>query len=95
LQKYVLRNNPKEQGFMSKLFRSDAPMALAGSLIVLAGLFLAEPPRRASSAAAGEASVYKWNVADKAQPLLGLSRDRLQAGFAQSLTYPVQGACTA
>ena len=70
-------------------------MALAGSLVVVAGLFLAEPPRGANSASAGEALAYKWNVADNAQPLLGLSRDRLQAGFAQSLTYPVQGACTA
>ena len=78
---------------MSKLFRRDPAMALAGSLIV--GLLLAEPPRRASSAPAGEETAYTWNVADKAQPLLGLSRDRLQAGFAQSLTYPVQGACTA
>ena len=80
---------------MSKLFRRDTTIALAGSLIVAAGMFLAEPPRRASSASAGETPVYKWNVADKAQPLLGLSRDSLQAGFAQSLTYPVQGACTA
>ena len=80
---------------MSKLFRRDPAMALAASLIAVAGLLMAEPPRRASSASAGEATVYKWNVADKAQPLLGLSRDRLQAGFAQSLTYPVQGACTA
>jgi len=70
-------------------------MALTGSLIVIAGLFLAEPPRRASSSSARDVPVYKWNVADKAQPLLGLSRDRLQAGFAQSLTYPVQGACSA
>ena len=80
---------------MSKLFRRDPAVALAGSLIVVAGLLLAEPPRRASSASAGEATIYKWNVTEKAQPLLGLSRDRLQAGFAQSLTYPVQGACTA
>jgi len=80
---------------MAKLFSKDPAMALAGSLIIVAGLFLAEPPRRASSASAGEATGYKWNVVDKAQPLLGLNRDRLQAGFAQSLTYPVQGACTA
>ena len=80
---------------MSRLFRRDPAIALAASLIVVAGLFLAEPPRRASSASAGEASVYKWNIADKAQPLLGLSRDLLQPGFAQSLTYPVQGACGA
>ena len=79
---------------MSKLFSRDQAIALAGSLIVI-GLFLAAPPRPASSASAGEATVYKWNVTDKAQPLLGLSRDRLQPGFAQSLTYPVQGACTA
>ena len=78
---------------MSQLFRRDV-MVLAGSLAVVAGLFLAEPRRYASSASTGEA-VYKWNVADKAQPLLGLSRDRLPPGFAQSLTYPVQGACTA
>ena len=78
---------------MLRLFRRDPAMALAGSLIVFAALFLAEPPRRASSASAGEATVYKWNVGDNAQPLLGLSRDRLQPGFAQSLTYPFQGAC--
>ena len=81
---------------MSKLFRRDPAVALAGSLIVLAALFLAEPPRRASSASAGDVrTVYKWNVADKAQPLLGLSGVRLQAGFAQSLAYPVRGACNA
>ena len=80
---------------MSKLFRRDPAIALAGCFTVVAGLFLAEPPRRASSAPAGEVTEYKWNVADKAQPLLGLSRDRLQPGFAQSLTYPVQGACSA
>ena len=79
---------------MSKLFRRGPAMALAGSLITVAGLSLAEPPGRASSASAGERTVYKWNVADKAQPLLGLSRDRLQPGFAQSLTYPLQGACS-
>jgi hypothetical protein len=80
---------------MSKLFRRDSATVLAGSLIVVAGLLLAEPPRRANSASAGEATAYKWNVAEKSLPLLGLSRDRLQPGFAQSLTYPVQGACTA
>jgi hypothetical protein len=80
---------------MSKLFRRNPAMAVTGSLIIVAGLFLAEPPRRASSASGSEATVYKWNVADKDQPLLGLSRDRLQPGFPQSLTYPVQGACTA
>jgi hypothetical protein len=79
---------------MSPLFRRDHVMALAGSIIFVAGLFLTEPPRRASSASAGEAPDYKWNVSDKAQPLLRLSRDRLPADFAQSLTYPVQGACT-
>ena len=80
---------------MSELFSRDSIRALAVSLIVVAGLFLAEAPRRVSSASAGNATVYKWNVADKAQPLLVLSQDRLQPGFAQSLTYPVQGACTA
>jgi len=80
---------------MSKRFSRDPAMAFAGGLIVVATLFLAEPLRRGVSAAAGEATLYKWNVADKAQPLLSLSRDRLQAGFAQSLTYPVQGACRA
>jgi hypothetical protein len=94
LQKYVYAITER-QGSMSKLFRRDPAMTLAASLIVAAGLFLAEPPRPASSASAGEATVYKWNVADKAQPLLGLSQDRLRPGFAQSLTYPVQGACTA
>jgi hypothetical protein len=80
---------------MSKLFRRDSAMALAGSLFVVA-LFLAEPPRGAISAPAGDVrTVYKWNVADKAQPLLGLSGVRLQAGFAQSLAYPVRGACNA
>ena len=79
---------------MSQLFRRDHVMVLAASLAVVAGLFLAEP-RRYASASTGEATVYKWNVADKAQPLLSLSRDRLPAGFAQSLTYPFQGACTA
>jgi hypothetical protein len=80
---------------MSQLFRRDRVMVLAGSLVIVAGLFLAEPRRYASSASTGEAIDYKWNVGDKAQPLLSLSRDRLPADFAQSLTYPVQGACTA
>ena len=80
---------------MSKVFGRDPAMVLAGSLIVVVGLFLAEPPRGARSASAGEATAYKWNVAEKGLPLLSLSRDRLQPGFAQSLTYPVQGACSA
>lgn len=80
---------------MSQLFRRDHVRLLAGGLMVVAALFLAEPGRYASSATAGEATGYKWNVTDKAQPLLNLSSDRLPAGFAQSLTYPIQGACTA
>jgi hypothetical protein len=63
--------------------------------MVVVSLFLAEAPRVAKSASPGEATTYKWNVAEKGSPLLGLSRDRLQPGFAQSLTYPVQGACSA
>ena len=42
-----------------------------------------------------EATAYKWNIGEKGSPLLDLNRDRLQPGFAQSLTYPVQGACSA
>jgi hypothetical protein len=78
---------------MSKLFGRDRTMGLAGSLIVVVGLFLAEAPR-VRSASAGEATAYKWNVGEKGLPLLDLSRDRLQSGFAQSLTYPVQGKCS-
>jgi len=70
-------------------------MAVAASLIIVVGVLLADTPKGASSASAAEAPVYKWNVADKAQPLLGLSLDHLRAGFAQSLSYPVQGACNA
>ena len=70
-------------------------MVLAGSLMIVSGLFLAEATAYSSSATAGEATLYNWNVADKTQPLLGLNRDRLPAGFAQSLTYPLQVACTA
>lgn len=33
------------------------------------------------------ASAFKWNVAEKDAPLLGLSQDRLQPGFDQSLSY--------
>lgn len=33
------------------------------------------------------AVTYKWNVADKNLPLLGLTQDRLQPGFDQSLSY--------
>ena len=79
---------------MSKLFGRDQAMGLAVSLLVVISLFLAEAPR-ARSASAGEPTAYKWNVAEKGLPLLGLSRDRLQSDFAQSLTYPVQGACSA
>jgi len=68
-------------------------MGLAGSLIVAVSLFLAEAPR-ARSASAGEATTYKWNVAEKGLPLLDLSRDRLPSDFARSLTYPVQGKCS-
>lgn len=78
---------------MSKLFGRDRAMGLAGSLLVVISLFLAEAPR-ARSASAGEPIAYKWNVAEKGSPLLGLDRDRLQPGFAQSLTYPVQGKCS-
>jgi hypothetical protein len=79
---------------MSKLFGRDRAIVLAGSLIVVVSLFLAEAPRAASSASVGEATAYKWNVAEKGSPLLGLDRDRLQPGFAQSLTYLVQGKCS-
>ena len=33
------------------------------------------------------ATTFKWNVAEKNAPLLGLSQDRLQPGFEQSLSY--------
>src|SRR5205814_5053919 len=33
------------------------------------------------------AITFKWNVAEKNEPLLGLSQDRLQPGFDQSLSY--------
>src|ERR1043166_7635530 len=33
------------------------------------------------------ATTFKWNVAEKDAPLLGLSQDRLQPGFDQSLSY--------
>jgi len=79
---------------MSKFFGRDRAVGLAGSLIVAVGLFLAEAPRAARSASVGEATAYKWNVAEKGLPLLDLNRDRLQPGFAQSLTYPFQGACS-
>jgi len=79
---------------MSKLFGRNAATQMAGSLVVVVSLFLAEAPRVARSASASEATPYQWNVAEKGSPLLGLSRDRLQPGFAQSLTYPVQGKCS-
>ena len=79
---------------MSKLFGRDRAMGLAGSLVVVVSLFLAEAPR-ARPASVGEPTAYQWNVTEKGSPLLGLSRDRLQPGFAQALTYPVQGACSA
>jgi hypothetical protein len=80
---------------MSKLFGRDRARGLAGSLIVVVSLFLAEAPRAANSASPDEATAYKWNIGEKGSPLLDLNRDRLQPGFAQSLTYPVQGACSA
>jgi len=95
LQKYSFANNRKGKVMLSKLISRDPARALFGCLIVVAGLFLAAPSRRGVSASVGEATVYKWNLGDHAQPLLGLSQDRLPPGFAQSLTYPVQGACTA
>jgi hypothetical protein len=79
---------------MSKLFGRNPARGLAGSLLIVISLFLAEAPR-ARSASVGEETAYQWNVAEKGLPLLGLSRDRLQSDFAQSLTYPVQGACSA
>lgn len=79
---------------MSKLFGRNPSMGLAASLLVVISLFLVGAPR-ARSASAGEATAYKWNIAEKDSPLLGLSLDRLQSDFAQSLTYPVQGACSA
>ena len=79
---------------MSKLFGRNPARGLAGSLLIVISLFLAEAPR-ARSASVGEGTAYQWNVAEKGLPLLGLSRDRLQSDFAQSLTYPVQGACSA
>jgi hypothetical protein len=79
---------------MSKLFGRNPAVGLAGSLIVVVSLFVAEAPRVARSASPGEATAYKWNVAEKGSPLLDLSQDRLQADFAQSLTYPVQGKCS-
>jgi hypothetical protein len=78
---------------MSNIFRRNAAKGLAG-LMVVVSLFMAEGSRGARSASAGEAAAYKWNVAEKGLPLLGLNRDRLQPGFAQSLTYPFQGACS-
>jgi hypothetical protein len=80
---------------MSNFFRRDLAMGLAGSLIVVVGLFLPQASTGARSASVAEATAYQWNVVETALPLLGLSRDRLQPGFAQSLTYPVQIACTA
>ena len=79
---------------MSKIFGRDPAKGLARGLIVVVGLFLAGAPSGASSASAGETTAYKWNVAEPGLPLLGLSRDRLQPGFALSLTYPVQGKCS-
>jgi hypothetical protein len=78
---------------MSKLFGRSSAMGLAGSLLVVVSLFLAEAPSVVSSASI-EATAYKWNIAEKGLPLLDLSRDGLQSGFAQSLTYPVQGKCS-
>ena len=78
---------------MSKLLGRHRAAGLAGSLLVLVSLFLAEAPR-ARSASIVEATAYQWNVAEKGSPLLGLNQDRLQPGFAQSLTYPVQGKCS-
>jgi hypothetical protein len=79
---------------MSNIFGRNAAKGLAGSLMVVVSLFLAASSSE-RSASAGEATAYKWNVSEKDLPLLGLNRDRLQPGFAQSLTYPVQVACTA
>ena len=78
---------------MSKLFGRGPVMGLAASLMVVVGVLLSEAPR-ARSASVVEGPGYQWNVAEKGLPLLGLSRDRLQSGFAQSLTYPVQGKCS-
>ena len=75
---------------MSNIFGRNA---LAGSLVVVS-LFLAVSSSE-RLASAGEAMAYKWNVSETGLPLLGLNRDRLQPGFAQSLTYPVPVACTA
>ncbi len=79
---------------MSKFLGRGPAAGMAGILLVLVSLFLAEAPR-ARSASIVEATAYQWNVAEKGSPLLGLSGDRLQPGFAQGLTYPVQGACSA
>ena len=79
---------------MSKFFGRNPAAQLAGTLLVVVSLFLTQAPRVASSTSAGESTAYKWNVAEKGLPLLDLTRDRLQSGFAQSLTYPVQGKCS-
>lgn len=79
---------------MSKIFGRNAAKRLAGSLMVVVSLFLADGSRGARSASAGEAPAYKWNLVEEGLPLLGLDRDRLQPGFAQSLTYPFQKPCT-
>ena len=78
---------------MSNIFGRNAAKGLSGSLMVVLSLFLAASSSE-RSASAGEATPYKWNVSEKGLPLLGLNRDRLQPGFAQSLTYPFQGACS-
>ena len=80
---------------MSNIFRRNAAKGLAGGLMVFVTLFMAEGSKGVRSASAGDAAAYKWNVGEKGLPLLGLNRDRLQPGFAQSLTYPVQVACSA
>jgi hypothetical protein len=79
---------------MPKFFGRNPAKVLAGGLMVVVSLFLAEGSRGARPASAGETIPYKWNLAEKGLPLLDLSRDRLRPGFAQSLTYPFQGGCS-
>ena len=79
---------------MSNIFGRNAARGLTASVMVVGSLFLAASSSE-RAASAGEAAAYKWNVSEPGLPLLGLNRDHLQPGFAQSLTYPLPVACTA
>ena len=71
--------------FLAQASRGVTPGRIAAAKNITP---LVEPSKSGASASAGEATAYKWNVAEKGLPLLGLGHERLQTGFDQSLTYP-------